>query len=304
MIPPLLAKMKNRKTSKYPLILDGAMGTELLRMDVELPLPLWSAGANEICSDIVFKIHQEYVKAGADVLTTNSFRTTPYAYQKAGYSKNDAFSKSEKSLKKAVLSAKKAVTNTQLIAGSIAPIEDCYSPEMYPGDTQLKKSMDSVLKWFHEAEVDIIFFETMGNIREISSVILCVENCELPIWVSLILEDENHLLDGTPLDKILGILSDSKIAVLLLNCNTIQLKWKAIPILKRYWNRSWGVYPNLGSKNPEIDGKIKRIISDATWKCQVRKILSEKPTVFGACCGSTPEHIRIIKEIIQARSVE
>ena len=63
-------------------------------------------------------------------------------------------------------------------------------------------------------------------------------------------------------------------------------------------------YPNLGSKNPEIDGKIKRIISDATWKCQVRKILSEKPTVFGACCGSTPEHIRIIKEIIQARSVE
>ena len=93
MIPPLLAKMKNRKTSKYPLILDGAMGTELLRMGVELPLPLWSAGANETYSDIVLKIHQEYVKAGADVLTTNSFRTTPYAYQKAGYSKNDAFSK-------------------------------------------------------------------------------------------------------------------------------------------------------------------------------------------------------------------
>ena len=126
------------------MIMDGAMGTELLRMGVELPLPLWSAVANETCSDIVFKIHQKYVKAGADVLTTNSFRTTPYAYQKAGYSKNDAFLKSEKNLKKAVLSAKKGVTGAQLIAGSIAPIEDCYSPDMYPGDTQLKNSMDSV----------------------------------------------------------------------------------------------------------------------------------------------------------------
>ena len=54
-------------------------------------------------------------------------------------------------------------------------------------------------------QVDIILFETMGNVREISSVVLSVKNCELPIWVSLILEDKNHLLDGTPLDKILGI---------------------------------------------------------------------------------------------------
>ena len=192
------------------MIMDGAMGTELLRLGVELPLPLWSAVANETCSDIVFKIHQKNVKAGADVLTTNSFRTTPYAYQRAGYSKNDAFLKSEKNLKKAVLSAKKGVTGAQLIAGSIAPIEDCYSPDIYPRDTQLKNSMDSVLKWFHETEVDIILFETMGNVHEISSIVLSVKNCELPIWVSLILEDENHLLDGTPLDKILGILSRVK----------------------------------------------------------------------------------------------
>ena len=123
--------MKNRNTSKYPLILDGAMGTELLRMGVELPLPLWSAVANKTHSDIVYKIHQKYVKAGADVLTTNSFRTTPYAYQKAGFSKSDAILKSKNNLKKAVLLAKKAVSGNQLIAGSIAPIEDCYSPELY-----------------------------------------------------------------------------------------------------------------------------------------------------------------------------
>ena len=296
--------MKNKFTSKCPLVLDGAMGTELLRMGVELPLPLWSAVSNEACSDKVYNIHREYINAGANVLTTNSFRSTPYAYQKAGFSKRDALLRSEMNLKKAVSIAKKAVTGTQLIAGSIAPIEDCYSPEMYPGDTQLKKTMELVIKWFRETEVDIILFETMGNAREISRILLSMENCDLPIWLSLILEDENHLLDGTSLPAILETLSKSKVEILLLNCNTIQLSLKAIHTIKRYWNRFWGVYPNLGIKNPEINGKIEKIISYETWKYQVKEILFEKPAVIGACCGSTPEHIRIVKEIIESESVD
>ena len=296
--------MKNKFTSKCPLVLDGAMGTELLRMGVELPLPLWSAVSNEACSDKVYNIHREYINAGANVLTTNSFRSTPYAYQKAGFSKRDALLRSEMNLKKAVSIAKKAVTGTQLIAGSIAPIEDCYSPEMYPGDTQLKKTMELVIKWFRETEVDIILFETMGNAREISRILLSVENCDLPIWLSLILEDKNHLLDGTSLPGILETLSKSKVEILLLNCNTIQLSLKAIHTIKRYWNRFWGVYPNLGIKNPEINGKIEKIISYETWKYQVKEILFEKPAVIGACCGSTPEHIRIVKEIIESESVD
>mgnify|MGYP001249016907 CR=1 FL=1 len=292
--------MKNKFTSECPLVLDGAMGTELLRMGVELPLPLWSAVANEICSDKVYNIHREYINAGANVLTTNSFRSTPYAYKKAGFSRRDALLRSEMNLKKSVSLAKKAVSGTQLIAGSIAPIEDCYSPEIYPGGTQLKKTMELVVKWFCETEVDIILFETMGNAREISRILLAMENCDLPIWLSLILEDKNHLLDGTSLPEILEILSTSKVEILLLNCNTIQLSLKAIHTIKRYWHRSRGVYPNLGIKNPDINGKIEKIISNETWRYQVKEILFEKPDVIGACCGSTPEHIRIIKEIIES----
>ena len=291
--------MKNNYISECPLILDGAMGTELLRMGVELPLPLWSAVANETCSDMVYKIHHEYVNAGANVLTTNSFRTTPYAYKKAGFSRRDALLRSEKNLKKAVSIAKKALSGTQLIAGGIAPIEDCYSPEIYPGDTQLKKSMESVIKWFHETEVDIILFETMGNAHEISRIIFSINNCDLPVWLSLILKDKNHLLDGTPLYELLETLSSSKVEMLLLNCNTIQLTLEAISTIKRYWSGAWGVYPNLGINNPEIDGKIEQFISNETWRYKVNEILFEKPDIIGACCGSTPEHIRIIKELIE-----
>ena len=292
-------KIGNKYMLKYPLILDGAMGTELLRMGVELPLPLWSAVANETCSDKVYDVHREYIEKGADVLTTNSFRTTPYAYQKAGFSKKDALLKSEMNLKISVSIAKKAVSENQLIAGSIAPIEDCYSPEIYPGDTKLIYNMESLIQWFHQSEVDIILFETMGNAHEISRIIFSINNCDLPVWLSLILKDKNHLLDGTPLYELLETLSSSKVEMLLLNCNTIQLTLEAISTIKRYWSGAWGVYPNLGINNPEIDGKIEQFISNETWRYKVNEILFEKPDIIGACCGSTPEHIRIIKELIE-----
>ena len=88
------------------------------------------------------------------------------------------------------------------------------------------------------------------------------------------------------------------------SCNTIQLTLKAIHTIKRYWNRSWGVYPNLGINNPEIDGKIEKLVSYEIWRCKVKEILIEKPAVIGSCCGSTPKHISIIKEIIESKPVD
>lgn len=295
--------MNNREASYHPLILDGAMGTELLRLEIDLPLPLWSAVANDTDRECIFNIHKDYSHAGADVLITNTFRSTPYAYQKAGFSKRDALLKAKDNLKKAVSLAKQTVSGNQLIAGSIAPIEDCYSPELFPGETQFDYSIEPILRWFQESKVDIILFETMGNFREISCAIKSVINCNLPVWLSLIIKDETHLLDGHPLDDILDKLSTSSIEILLLNCNTIQLTMNAIQGLKQNWDKSWGVYPNMGIENPEPDGKINHIISDENWKKYLKEILIEKPDVIGACCGSSPKHIRIIKNLIQTEIV-
>ena len=75
--------MKKKRIKPY--ILDGAMGTELIRRSVNLPLPLWSGDANLTHPETVIQIHQDYVNAGADILTTNTFRTTPRTYLKSGF---------------------------------------------------------------------------------------------------------------------------------------------------------------------------------------------------------------------------
>ena len=78
---------------QMPLILDGAMGTALMMRGVKSPLPLWSAAANFENFDDVVSIHKEYIKSGSDIITTNTFRTTPRTFRKAGYSKSDALIK-------------------------------------------------------------------------------------------------------------------------------------------------------------------------------------------------------------------
>ena len=78
------------KDLKKPLIMDGAMGTELMRRGIELPLPLWSSMSNINQYDQVMNIHKDYIDAGTDILTTNTFRTTPRTFIKAGYSQNES----------------------------------------------------------------------------------------------------------------------------------------------------------------------------------------------------------------------
>ena len=82
-----------KKDNTKILIMDGAMGTELIRHGLELPLPMWSGDANLTHPGTIYQIHMENIDAGADILTTNTFRTTPRTYSKSGLSNIDSINK-------------------------------------------------------------------------------------------------------------------------------------------------------------------------------------------------------------------
>ena len=120
-------------------ILDGAMGSELIRQGLELPERIWSAAANLIYPELVLEIHKEYVEAGADYITANSFRTTRRAYenigvrrQERGDGKQDAEKRAKESMKIAVENAKEAAGDSVKVLGSIAPFEDCIPQKCFP----------------------------------------------------------------------------------------------------------------------------------------------------------------------------
>ncbi len=279
-------------------LLDGAMGTQLLESGLKLPLPIWSGDINLTHPDYIKKIHNSYLDAGSDILTTNTFRTTPRTYLNNGFSFDIANIRSRKSLVRAVDLAKKVANRNTIIAGSIAPLEDCYEPNLFPGENCANKEFKELALWLQDAGVNLILFETMGCWLEIKSAILSTNDLVIPRWMSLVLKDGNRLLDGTDLVKVLSNLLDSDIEMILLNCNSSNTTDEAIKLIKNNWTKPWGVYPNVGISMPSKEGIIDKKISINGFIKQVTKYIDAGACVIGACCGSNPYYIKALRALI------
>ena len=281
------------------LILDGAMGTELQNRGVRIPLPLWSANANIENPQIVMDIHREYIQAGCDILTTNTFRSTFWTYRKSGLGNLKSKELAKLSLYKAVECANEVATNPIKVAGSITTVDDCYTPEAYPGRSVAEDIYGQSIEWLLDAGINILLFETMGNIEEILCGLEMAMDHEITVWLSLIMKDESHILDNTPIQKVLELIKPHQIECIMTNCNQIHTTINSIESLRNNWDGKWGTYPNLS--NSDYDNEYLTIIDESDFKNSIKKLYYHKPDVIGLCCGSKPKHIneltKLTKEI-------
>lgn len=288
------------KDLKKPLIMDGAMGTELMRRGIELPLPLWSSMSNIDQFDQVMNIHKDYLEAGCDILTTNTFRTTPRTFIKAGYSQNESEIISEQCCNMAIEAAKHAVKKENtLIAGSVAPLEDCYEPSHFPGKEIAKKEFRLIIDRIIRKGVDILLFETMGNYEEIESALQVSNHIDIQRWLSIVLKNKNSILDGTELQKVVELANKNKIDMVLINCTPVNIISEALDIFLGYRKGKWGVYPNAGENMPTKDGEFVSKLDDESFCKAIQDYITLGASVVGSCCGSTPNTVRKISNMIK-----
>ncbi len=286
---------------KRILLLDGALGTELIKRGLKLPLPLWSASANISHPKIVTKIHQDYIDAGSDIITTNTFRSTPWTYEKLGYDKKAATYKANESLIRAIDCAQ-ATKGASRIAGSITTIEDCYKPELYPGKNIAQDHYNEIINQMKISGIDLLLFETMGNIKEIEVILKILKSYSIETWFSLILKNEDSLLDGTPLKDTIDLIKKFNIKTLLNNCNQLKSNFSGLDYIKSSWKNKWGIYPNLGITDYSNDYLIN--IDKSILFNKIKIILKKNPDIIGLCCGSSISDIKLVKHIIREVSNE
>ncbi|MFL2983278.1 MAG: homocysteine S-methyltransferase family protein [Candidatus Neomarinimicrobiota bacterium] len=279
-----------------PLILDGAMGTELQNRGVKVPLPLWSANANIDHRQIVMDIHKDYIDAGSNFITTNTFRSTAWTYRKAGYGKIKSVELAKLSLYNAVECAQKTATNSVKIVGSITSVEDCYTPSLFPGKSIAEDTYGYSIEWLLDAGVDIILFETMGNIQEIRCGLEMIKDFAIPVWLSIIMKDDFHLLDGTSLQDVCELITNYKLHCVLTNCNYVDKIIKSADSIIKLWDGQWGAYPNLGYN--DYENEYFSIIDLYNFKRSITTLIEYQPNVIGLCCGSTPKHIIELKKLL------
>ena len=280
--------------------LDSAMGSELIRRGERLPPHIWSAHTNLHNPEEVYQVHLDNIQAGAHIITANTFRSTPRAYSKTGLSNQAAEAQAKRSHASAMHVAHKAANKTITVLGSIAPLEDCYMPELFPGEDIAFNEFSQLGNWMKEANADGIILETMNSIAEMRVALSALHPLDLPLYISFYIEDAEHLGSGERLNTLLSMLQDYSVESVLMNCAPIDILSEAVDNFVTIWPGKWGVYPNLGVGKPSPNGVIKQTVNDEELLSLMRKSVDNGAQIIGGCCGSTSRHIALMKNEFSA----
>lgn len=263
------------------------MGTELERRGVQLDLPLWSARALIEKSERVLEIHRDYAKAGADVLTTNTFRTHRRTLAKAGISDK------ARTLTQLAVKLAKEASDGQKVAGSIAPLEDCWRPELSPGsaDDEFREIAETLV----ESGVDFLLIETMNNTAEARSAIRAAQKTGASFWLSMTpnLNDATRILNGEPLREGVSIAMGEGAEAFLVNCAAMEVIEAAVEHI-RGAPLPIGGYANNAHKNETWS--FERELPYAEFAEHGERLADLGAAIIGGCCGTTPEHIHAFAE--------
>ncbi|MGK9369003.1 homocysteine S-methyltransferase family protein [Melioribacter sp. Ez-97] len=279
------------RDEKVILILDGAMGSLLQQYGAANDKYLWSSIANLRNPGIVKKIHREYIDAGADIITTNTFRTNPAAVKMSGKSLSI-----EEFVKKSVNLAIEAREERKIvIAGSNAPAEDCYQKERTLSKSELEYNHKKHIELLWESGADIIWNETQSHLDEIEIICGFCNSQKLPYVINLFFDGKMNLLSGESLsDAVELVASFDPIAV---GFNCIKPKNFLNKVKPESLVNEWGFYLNCGSGD-YTDESISCGINPDHYIDLIKPLLEKKPLYAGSCCGSTPAHTKAIKEYI------
>ncbi len=274
-----------------PLVLDGAVGSYLQSEIKSESSPLWSSELNFTHSEEVIKLHKKYINAGAEIITTNTFRTNPLAIKESS-KQNQDFNLVNHSVK---LALEARDDKDVLIAGSNAPAEDCYQTARTISKNELMDNHYSHIEQLWSYGVDFILNETMSHFDEIEIVSkYCFEN-KVPYIVSLYLNEKLKLLSGEDLFETLKFISDYSPIAIGINCIAPSLFQKID--LSKMTKTKFGFYLNCGSGNV-TDEIITCGISPGEYVEEIKKYKDYNPVFIGSCCGSSPEHTKAIRKYV------
>ena len=285
------ASFARRLHSLAPLLLDGATGTELERRGVRTALPLWSAHALVEAPEVVERIHRDYVAAGAEAITANTFRTHRRSLAKGGMdARTVALTRS------AVEIARRAARDAGRrvwVLGSAAPLEDCYRPDLVPGDAELAREHAEHARVLAAAGVDAILVETMNCVREAAAAARAGLATGLPVLVSFACDGTARLLSGERLADALDAVEPLVPHALLVNC----LPPRSVPACLAVLARSglpFGAYANLGAPDDVTGFTRSDECSPPEFAEHAAAWCAAGARIVGGCCGTGPEHVRAV----------
>ena len=281
------------------VILDGGIGAELEKNGANMDQDLWCGKCSVDSPELVRKVHERYIDAGADVITTNTYGTTPISMKQYGYD-----NLIEKYNQKSVQLAKEAAKNKNVaIAGSVSTFGSFYRlglKAMIPG-------FKEQIKILSEEGVDLIILEAMSSQADIvETIIECSSNISLPVWLSIscVMEDKKVMLGyNDTVDTDTHIYESLEVAIknftklhkgpILIAHSDINVTGHAVKTAKNNFDGVLGAYPNRGYYE-KPHWKFVDNMSPEDYLNEAKSWVKNGVQIIGGCCGVGVEEIKAI----------
>ncbi|MEW5692160.1 MAG: homocysteine S-methyltransferase family protein [Candidatus Hydrogenedentota bacterium] len=282
---------------KKIVIFDGAMGTMLQHKGLKLgECPeLW----NITKPDYIKEIHRAYIDAGAMVITTNTFGGNVFKLKE--YNLQNEI---ERINAKAVKLATEVATDKALIAGDIGPTGLLLKPLGELSFDEAVATFYTQAKYLKNAGADLIIIETMSDLLELKAAIIGAKETRLPVIATMTFE-KGRTLTGT--DPTTFAITVENIGLIALGSNCSNGPGEMIEIAEKITdstNLPVIIQPNAGK--PKIDENAKAVY-DLSIKefvnCSL-KYIANGVSIVGGCCGTTPLHIKALRDRLHGRSLK
>ena len=275
------------------LVCDGAMGTMLYAKGVFINRCFDSL--NLMSADTVAEIHQDYARAGADVLETNTFGANRIKLR--GFGLGDRVREINV---EGVRIARKASREQAYVAGAIGPLGVRIEPWGKMGTDEAQSYFREQAEALLEGGVDLFILETFRDLNECGAAIAAVRSVStLPIVAQMTIEDDGNTLDGTPPEQFAPQLEKYGADVIGVNCSIGPAHMlETVERIASITRARLSAQPNAGRPR-DIEGRNIYLSSPEYMASYARRFVLQGVRLVGGCCGTTPEHIRQMKAAIK-----
>jgi methionine synthase / methylenetetrahydrofolate reductase(NADPH) len=280
------------------LVADGAMGTSLYGKGIflnrcydELNLSLPA---------LIRDVHQEYLRAGAEIIETNTFGANRKRLAAFGFAE-----KLRQINQAGVRIAKEVARDQAFVAGAIGPLGVRLEPLGPVSFAEARELYSEQVSALVEAGADLLIFETFRDLDELREAVLAARETagrDIPVIAQFAIEDDGNLEDGTSAANLALALSQWPVDVIGLNCSSgPRVLLEAIETMAPLTTKPLSVMPNAGLP-VTVEGRNLYLCSPEYMAQYARRFIGAGAKIVGGCCGTTPAHIKEIRN--EARSLQ
>ncbi|MGD8340538.1 MAG: homocysteine S-methyltransferase family protein [Gammaproteobacteria bacterium] len=284
-------------------ILDGGTGSELRRRGVSLSKLCWSAAANLHHLEVLREIHADYIGAGADVITANTFATSRFVLASAGLD-----TRFETINRRAIGAAREAASlsgSSVSVAASLSCLPPAFETSRYPDAESEHRAYAELADCFAECGADLILLEMMQDPAHAARACRAARASGLPFWVGVscrLLPQNDGLVafdnPEQPIAEVIDMVAGFDPAGIAIMHSPAEATGFALTELAERWQGPIGAWAELPYPE-DTESSFGEPLTPSAYAALGREWLEAGASLIGGCCGTTPEHIRALAELRQ-----